>query len=109
MKQDDPAASTGSFLLIVGAMAFFPPLFDFEFLLSAWLGPMQQPVGLSAMVVGGALFGFGKLRELRHPAPVISPTDPAAIAAVDAEALGEAADGAPTPRPSAEAAERQGA
>ena len=72
MKADSPVPG-GSTLLVLGAMAFFPPLFDFEFLLTAWLGPMQQPAGLSAMVVGGALLAFGKLRELRD-APVMRPT-----------------------------------
>jgi hypothetical protein len=86
MKRDDPLSSGGSTLLILGAMAFFPPLMDFEFLLTAWLGGMQQPVGLSAMVVGGALFGLGKLRELRGAAPVVSPTDPEAIMPADGEA-----------------------
>ncbi len=81
MKRDDPLSGGGSTLFILGAMAFFPPLFDFEFLLTAWLGGMQQPVGLSAMVVGGALFAFGKLREIREAAPVVSPTDPQAMAA----------------------------
>jgi hypothetical protein len=85
MKRDDPLSGAGSTLFILGAMAFFPPLFDFEFLLTAWLGGMQQPVGLSAMVVGGALFAFGKLREIREAAPVVSPTDPQAMAIPQAE------------------------
>lgn len=85
MKRDDSLSGGGSTLFILGAMAFFPPLFDFEFLLTAWLGGMQQPVGLSAMVVGGALFAFGKLREIREAAPVVSPTDPQAMAVPQAE------------------------
>jgi hypothetical protein len=85
MKRDDPLSGGGSTLFILGAMAFFPPLFEFEFLLTAWLGGMQQPVGLSAMVVGGALFAFGKLREIREAAPVVSPTDPQAMAIPQAE------------------------
>jgi hypothetical protein len=85
MKRDDPLSGGGSTLFILGAMAFVPPLFDFEFLLTAWLGGMQQPVGLSAMVVGGALFAFGKLREIREAAPVVSPTDPQAMAVPQAE------------------------
>jgi hypothetical protein len=85
MKRDDPLSGGGSTLFILGAMAFFPPLFDFEFLLTAWLGGMQQPVGLSAMVVGGALFAFGKLREVREAAPVVSPTDPQAMAVPQVE------------------------
>jgi hypothetical protein len=97
MKQDDPLTGGGSTAFILGAMAFFPPLFDFEFFITAWLGAMQQPVGLSAMVVGGALFAFGKLRQLRNAAPVLSPTDPAAIALAESEARDLAAtDLAPT-------------
>lgn len=85
MNRNDPVSGGGSTLFILGAMAFFPPLFDFEFLLTAWLGGMQQPAGLSAMVVGGALFGFGKLRELRDAPPVVSATDDEAIVAPQAE------------------------
>ena len=75
MKNDDPISSGGQILLVLGAMAFLPPLFDYEFLITAWLGSMQQPVGLSAMVVGGVLFAAGKLRQFRNAGPVISPTD----------------------------------
>jgi hypothetical protein len=84
VKADSPWPG-GSTLVVLGAMAFFPPLFDFEFLLTAWLGPMQQPAGLSAMVVGGGLFVFGKLRELRD-APVMSPTDLAGVVVSNAGA-----------------------
>ena len=79
MKNDDPISSGGQVLLVLGAMAFLPPLFDYEFLITAWLGSMQQPVVLSAMVVGGVLLAVGKLRQFRNAAPVISPTDPEAL------------------------------
>jgi hypothetical protein len=79
MKNDDPISSGGQVLLVLGAMAFLPPLFDYEFLITAWLGSMQQPVGLSAMVVGGVLLAAGKLRQFRNSSPVISPTDPEAL------------------------------
>ncbi len=75
MKKDDPLSSGGLLLLILGAMAFIPPLFDYEFLITSWLGSMQQPAGLSAMVVGGLLFGAGKLREFRNGSPVDSAPD----------------------------------
>jgi hypothetical protein len=51
-------------------------MFDYQLLILSWLGGMQQPVGLSAMVIGGALFAMGKLQEFRNASPVPSPTDP---------------------------------
>ena len=103
MKREDPLSNGGSVLFVLGALAFVPPLFDYQLAITAWLGGMQQPLGLSAMVVGGVLFGVGKLRELRNAAPGISPTDPAAIAAAEADARAAAGadlashDAAPAP------------
>lgn len=101
MDDDEWAPGFGGMLVILGGMAFFPPLIDFEFLLTAWLGGMQQPAGLSAMVVGGALVVFGKLRQVRNAAPVISPTDPEALSAAAGEARVDRAPGTPA-RPMSE-------
>jgi hypothetical protein len=76
MKKENQLSSTGGFLLVLGALAFFLPMFDYQLLILSWLGGMQQPVGLSAMVIGGALFAMGKLQEFRNASPVPSPTDP---------------------------------
>jgi hypothetical protein len=99
MKRDNPLADGGALLFLVGALAFFPPLLDRELLILAWLGGMAQPVGLSAMVVGGILFGLGKLQQFRNSSPVASPTDfePAAAAgpAVPAETVAAAEAVAP--------------
>jgi hypothetical protein len=76
MKKENQLSSTGGFLLVLGALAFFLPMFDYQLLILSWLGGMQQPVGLSAMVIGGVLFAMGKLQEIRNASPVPSPTDP---------------------------------
>ncbi len=75
MKRENPLVSGGTLALVLGAMAFFPSLLDREFLITAWLGSMQQPVGLSAMVVGGVLLAIGKLRDFRNSSPVVNPPD----------------------------------
>jgi hypothetical protein len=75
VKRDNPLVDGGSLALGLGAMAFFPPLFDYEFFITAWLGGMQQPVGLSAMIVGGVLLAIGKLRDFRNSSPLGNPTD----------------------------------
>jgi len=76
MKKENQLSSTGGFPLVLGALAFFLPMFDYQLLILSWLGGMQQPVGLSAMVIGGVLFAMGKLQEIRNASPVPSPTDP---------------------------------
>jgi hypothetical protein len=78
MKKENQLTGGGGFLLILGALAFFLPMFNYQLLILSWLGGMQQPVGLSAMVIGGILFGIGKLQEFRDSSPVASPTDPVA-------------------------------
>jgi hypothetical protein len=78
MKKENQLTGGGGTLLILGALAFFLPVFDYQLLILSWLGGMQQPVGLSAMVIGGILFGIGKLQELRDASPVPGPTDPVA-------------------------------
>lgn len=83
MKRDNPFTDLGTFLLAVGALAFFPPVFDRELLILAWLGGLAQPFGLSAMVVGGTLFAFGKLRDFRNSSPVVSPSDLSALRPAD--------------------------
>jgi hypothetical protein len=75
MKRDNPLVDGGTLALVFGAIAFFPPLLNYEFLITAWLGGMQQPVGLSAMIVGGVLVAIGKLRDFRNASPVVGPTD----------------------------------
>jgi hypothetical protein len=75
MNRDNPLVDGGTLALVFGAVAFFPPMLEREFLITAWLGDMQQPVGLSAMVVGGVLLALGKLRDFRNGSPVASPTD----------------------------------
>jgi hypothetical protein len=82
MKGDNQLISGGALLLILGTAAFVLPLLDRELIILAWLGSMEQPVGLSAMIVGGVLLAIGKLREFRNSSPVPSPTDPAAQAPV---------------------------
>ena len=78
MKKENQLTGGGGTLLILGALAFFLPMFDYQLLILSWLGGMQQPVGLSAMVIGGILFGIGKLQESRDSSPVASPTEPVA-------------------------------
>ncbi len=78
MKKENQLTGGGGFLLIIGALAFFLPMFDYELLILSWLGGMQQPVGLSAMVIGGILFAIGKLQDFRNASPVPGPTDPIA-------------------------------
>jgi hypothetical protein len=78
MKKENQLAGGGGTLLILGALAFFLPMFDYQLLILSWLGGMQQPVGLSAMVIGGVLFAIGKLQDLRNASPVSGPTDPVA-------------------------------
>jgi hypothetical protein len=78
VKRKNPLVDRGLIALALGAIAFFPPLFGKEYLITSWLGNMEQPVGLSAMVVGGVLFAIGKLRQFRDTSPVISPTEPVA-------------------------------
>jgi hypothetical protein len=75
MKRENPLTGGGGLLLIFGALAFFPPIFNYELLILSWLGSMAQPVGLSAMVIGGILFAIGKLQDFRNSSPVQSPTD----------------------------------
>jgi hypothetical protein len=75
MKRDNPLTSGGTLLLALGAAAFFLPMFGRELIILAWLGGMEQPVGLSAMIVGGVLFAVGKLRDFRNASPIAGPTD----------------------------------
>jgi hypothetical protein len=75
VKRDNPLVDGGVLALVLGAVAFIPPLLGREYLITAWLGDMEQPVGLSAMIVGGVLIAIGKLRDFRNASPVISPTD----------------------------------
>jgi hypothetical protein len=74
MKKENSLSGGGGFLLALGALAFFPPMFDYQLLIMSWMGGMQQPVGLSAMLIGGVLFGIGKLQEFRDASPVSDPT-----------------------------------
>ena len=76
MNKENQLTGGGGFLLILGALAFFLPMFDYQLLILSWLGGMQQPVGLSAMVIGGILFAIGKLQDLRNASPVPGPDGP---------------------------------
>jgi hypothetical protein len=76
MKRDDPLVGLGIFLLAFGFIAVVPPLLEREYILTAWLGSLEQPIGIMALVVGGLVFGAGKLRQFRNSSPVVSPTDP---------------------------------
>jgi len=78
MNKENQLTGGGGFLLILGALAFFLPMFDYQLLILSWLGGMQQPVGLSAMVIGGILFAIGKLQDFRNASPVSGPTGPVA-------------------------------
>ena len=79
MKRDDPLVGGGILLLAFGFIAFVPPLLDREYLITSWLGSMEQPIGLSALIIGGILFGLGKLRQFRNGGLVVSPTDPSLL------------------------------
>ena len=65
----------GQLLLVLGAASFVPTLFNYEWVLTSWLGDLQAPVGLAAMAVGGVLFGASKLQQFRNAPPVTGPTD----------------------------------
>lgn len=80
MKRDNQLTSGGALLLILGAAAFFLPFMDRQLIILSWLGSMEQPVGLSAMIVGAVLIAIGKLREFRNASPLPNPTDVAANA-----------------------------
>jgi hypothetical protein len=112
MKRDDPLVGGGIFLLAFGFIAVVPPLLDREYILTAWLGSMEQPIGIMALIIGGILFGAGKLRQFRDSSPVVSPTDPALLASTgatspapqspDVPGMSESApDQAPAPPPTA--------
>jgi hypothetical protein len=80
MKRDDPWIGLATFLLAFGFIAVVPPLLDREYLLTAWLGGMERPIGIMALVVGGLVFAAAKLRQFRNAPPVVSPTDPTLLA-----------------------------
>jgi hypothetical protein len=77
MKRENQLVNWGTMVFAFGALAFLPSLLDRELLILSWLGSMQQPVGLSAMVVGAVLFGLGKLQQFRDASPAGSQNDPA--------------------------------
>jgi hypothetical protein len=77
MKRENQLTSWGSLAFAFGALAFLPSLARKELMILSWLGSMQVPVGISAMVVGGAVFGLGKLQEIRNgPAAGGGPNEP---------------------------------
>ncbi len=78
----------GKFLVVLGLMAYVPPLFNFEWILSSWLGSMQGPIGLSAMIVGGVVFGVAKLIEFRNGGPGTATASPAHAASTDGDPAG---------------------
>ena len=96
MNRESQLASGGGLLFLLGALAFFPPMFDRQLLILAWLGSMSQPIGLSAMIVGGLLWGMGRLKQFRDAPPPgihagddeppsLGPAPAAAVAPPDAD------------------------
>ena len=79
MKQENQLVNGGIGVFCFGLLAFVPSLMGRELLILSWLGSMQVPVGISAMVVGGLLWIAGKLQEVRNAGlpgtPTGSPTD----------------------------------
>ncbi|TMF40757.1 MAG: hypothetical protein E6I26_02300 [Chloroflexi bacterium] len=69
MKRENQLVAGGGVLFLLGVLAFVPPILDRQLLILAWLGSWSQPVGLSAMVVGGILWGLGQLQQLRDGPP----------------------------------------
>ena len=69
MKRENQLVSGGGLLFLLGAAAFVPPLLDRQLLILAWLGSWSQPIGLSAMIVGGILWSMGRLKQLRDAQP----------------------------------------
>ena len=100
MNRENQLTGAGQFLLALGLLAFLPSLFDRELLILAWLGSWQQPVGLSAIVVGGVLFGLGKLQAFRDLPPALGPTDGLPPAPADpSESATAPAPPRPAPQP----------
>jgi hypothetical protein len=101
MKRDDPWIGLATFLLAIGFIAVVPPLLDREYLLTAWLGGMERPIGIMALVVGGVVFAAAKLRQFRNAPPVVSPTDPSLLATAGTSTTSptEPAPDAPDPSP----------
>jgi hypothetical protein len=102
MKRDDPWIGLATFLIAIGFIAVVPPLLDREYLLTSWLGGMERPIGIMALVVGGAVFAAAKLRQFRNAPPVVSPTDPSLLATSGtstATSQTEALPDAPDPSP----------
>jgi len=64
----------GQLLVAIGALLFLPSLADMEWVLSAWLGDLQAPIGLSALIVGAVVFAASKLIEFRNASPVAPPS-----------------------------------
>ncbi|HET7472022.1 MAG TPA: hypothetical protein VFJ71_02755 [Candidatus Limnocylindrales bacterium] len=69
MKRENQLVSGGGVLFLLGVLAFVPPLLDREMLILAWLGSMSQPIGLSAVIVGGVLWSLGRLQQFRDAPP----------------------------------------
>jgi hypothetical protein len=73
MKRENQLAGWGKIAFGFGLLAFLPSLAGQELMILSWLGSMQVPVGLSAMLVGGVLFVLGKLQEIRNPSTIGGP------------------------------------
>jgi hypothetical protein len=76
MKRENQLTNWGSLAFAFGALAFLPSLAGEELMILSWLGSMQVPVGISAMVVGGAVFGLGKLQAIRNGPSLPGPVEP---------------------------------
>jgi len=60
----------------LGAASFLPSLLNYEWILSSWLGDLQAPIGIAAMIVGGAIWFSARLRQFRNASPIAGPTPP---------------------------------
>jgi hypothetical protein len=69
MKRENQLIGAGTFLFCFGLLAFLPTLTGRELLILSWMGIWEVPIGISAMVVGGVLYGVGKLQEVRNASP----------------------------------------
>ena len=88
MKRENQLVSGGGLLFLLGLLAFVPPFFNRQMLILAWLGSMSQPIGLSAMIVGGVLWSLGRLEQFRNAPPPGLDATPDAVPQPDPPELG---------------------
>ena len=97
MKRENQLVSWGTVAFAFGALAFLPSLFDRELLILSWLGSMQVPVGLSAMIVGGVLLA----QTVPSAAPPTRSAPPPAFVAAPAPSSQGPPAATPLPAPPA--------